>query len=217
MQDYYNRRAQEYEQIYHRNDPSRQAELDMLSRAMCSALSGLDVLEVACGTGFWTERVASSVSRILATDASEETLEIASGKSLPPGVQFALANAYDLGAVGTGFTGGLANFWFSHVPKDRVSDFLTGFHARLQPGAHVFMADNCYQEGVGGDLVTIPGQADSYKRRLLADGSEHMVLKNYYSAEELSGIFSRYSDNLQVNVGTHYWWLTYELRSRLST
>ncbi|HEV7235830.1 MAG TPA: class I SAM-dependent methyltransferase [Ktedonobacteraceae bacterium] len=212
MQDYYNRRAQEYEQIYHRNDPSRQAELDTLSRAMCSALSGLDVVEVACGTGIWTERVANSVNRILATDASEETLEIASGKSLPPSVQFASANAYDLDAVGSGFTGGLANFWFSHVPKDRVSDFLDGFHARLRPGARVFMADNCYQEGVGGDLVTVPGQADSYKRRYLADGSEHLVLKNYYTLEELLSIFSLFSGDLKVDMGTHYWWLTYKVK-----
>jgi SAM-dependent methyltransferase len=217
MKEYYSRRAQEYEQIYHRDDPSRQGELELLSRAMCDTLADLNVLEVACGTGFWTERVATSARRVVATDASEEMLQVASGKCLPPNVHLARADAYDFSAVGSGFTGGLANFWFSHVPKDRLSEFLGGFHAALASRARIFLTDNCYEAGVGGDQVSIKGQADTYKRRYLSDGSEHLVLKNYYSQEELSGIFSQYSDDVRINVGTHYWWLAYSLRSNLAT
>src|SRR5438094_480838 len=126
MQEYYNRRAEEYEQIYHRSDPSRQAELDMLAGSMCADLAGLDVIEIACGTGFWTERLSTCARRIVATDASDEMLRIATAKSLPPNVQFTRVDAYDLSKVGGTFSGGVANFWFSHVPKGRLAGFLTG-------------------------------------------------------------------------------------------
>ena len=59
MQNYYNRRAAEYEQIYRRDDPARQAELSSLTLAMQQTLAGRRVLELACGTGFWTERAAA--------------------------------------------------------------------------------------------------------------------------------------------------------------
>ena len=51
MQDYYNRRAKEYEEIYRRDDPARQAELAALGEAMRRALAGLDVL--ACAMWEW--------------------------------------------------------------------------------------------------------------------------------------------------------------------
>jgi ubiquinone/menaquinone biosynthesis C-methylase UbiE len=212
MQEYYNRRAREYEQIYHRSDPIRQQELETLADEMRRALHGLDILEVACGTGYWTERLAPEAGRILATDASLEMLHIAAGKPLPPNVRFAQADAYRLDALGGTFSGGLANFWFSHVPKDRVPNFLESFNAVLRPGARVFLADNCYIPGVGGELVTVEDSRDTYKRRYLADGSEHLVLKNYYTAEELSDIFSPYATGLRVQAGVCFWWVRYELK-----
>ena len=135
MQDYYNRRAKEYEEIYRRDDPARQAELAALGEAMRSALAGLDVLEIACGTGYWTAQLAGAARSILATDASREMLEIAYSKRLPAPVSFAQADAFDLASMAGTFGGGLANFWFSHIPKARISDFLEGLHLRLGSGA----------------------------------------------------------------------------------
>ena len=41
-----------------------------------------------------------------------------------------------------GFAAGFAGFWFSHVPRSRVGEFLRGFHAALSPGAKVVLLDN---------------------------------------------------------------------------
>jgi ubiquinone/menaquinone biosynthesis C-methylase UbiE len=211
MQDYYNRRAGEYEAIYHRDDPARQLELGAITTAMRAALAGHDVLEIACGTGYWTERLAPFAQSVLATDASQEMLDVARSKQLPATARFTHADAYDLSAVQGDFDGGLANFWFSHVPHNRVTDFLNGLHRRLGSGASVFMADNCFQEGVGGELVQMPGGTDTFKRRYLSDGSEHLILKNYYTHEQLSSLFESYTRNLKVHVGHYYWWLSYDV------
>lgn len=211
MQDYYNRRASEYEQIYRRDDPVRLHELAEITTAMRNTLGGRDVLEIACGTGYWTERLVGSAHTITATDASPQMLDIARSKHLPESVTLLTADAYRLSTLKGSYDGGLANFWFSHIPKARLQEFLHSWHHRLASGACAFIADNTYQPGVGGDLVEVPGSADAFKRRFLGDGSEHMVLKNYYDREQLVSIFAPVSRNIVIHVGQCYWWVSYEI------
>jgi len=220
MQNYYDKRAAEYEQIYYRDDPVRLHELAEITTAMRNTLGGLDVLEIACGTGYWTQRLAGAVHSITATDASSQMLDIARAKGLPESVSLLQADAYDLSTVTGAFDGCLATFWFSHIPKARLQEFLDGLHSRLSQGsrneaagngARVFMADNCNQPGVGGDLVELPGSADTFKRRYLSDGSEHMVLKNYYDRDQLASIFNPVSRNIAIHVGECYWWVSYDI------
>ncbi|MFZ5805610.1 MAG: class I SAM-dependent DNA methyltransferase [Verrucomicrobiota bacterium] len=79
LSDYYNKRAQEYEQIYAK--PERQEALGKLKAHLREILRGHDVLEIACGTGYWTEVIASIARSVLATDISEEMLSIARQKN----------------------------------------------------------------------------------------------------------------------------------------
>ena len=210
LSDYYGRRADDYEEIYHRDDPVRQREQAEVAAAMKQVLADRSVLEVACGTGFWTEIAAEVTQHVVALDMSPEMLALAQEKEFPPGkVEFLNADAYALQTVPGRFDAGLANFWFSHVPKPRVKEFLDGFHKRLGPGAVVLMADNVYVPGVGGTLITRPGIEDTFKLRKLPDGSEHEVLKNYYSADQLRSILSPLASELQVHVGKCFWWVSY--------
>ncbi|MFZ5805639.1 MAG: class I SAM-dependent methyltransferase [Verrucomicrobiota bacterium] len=93
--DYYNKRAQEYERIYAK--PERQDALGKLKTHLQKILRGNDVLEIACGTGYWTEVIASTARSVLAMDISEEMLSIARQKSYSSNnVNFALSDAYAL-------------------------------------------------------------------------------------------------------------------------
>jgi ubiquinone/menaquinone biosynthesis C-methylase UbiE len=209
---YYAARAAEYERIYKRDDPVRQAEQLQLERAMQETLRDLHVLEVACGTGFWTERLAGHAAHVTAVDAAPETLEIARSKPIPPlSVTFRIGDAYSLGFP-RDFTGGMSNFWLSHIPKARISAFLRGFHACLKPGARVFMADNVFHAAVTtGRPIVKPGLEDAFADRFLEDGSRFEIVKNYFSAAELEAIFAE-RDSLEVHVGTCFWWVSYELK-----
>ena len=208
--EYYDRRAREYEQIYFRDDPVRQGEQESIATTMRHLLADRRVLEVACGTGFWTQKIATVVKYLCAVDASTEMLAIARSKTLPADkVEFRQGDAYALDSVPGLFDAGLANSWFSHVPKSRIGEFLTMFHARLVRGAVVFMADNVYLPGIGGELVKRPGVADTFKLRTLSDGSQQEVLKNYYFAAELKEILERSGTDLKIHVGQCFWWASY--------
>ncbi len=209
---YYDRRAAGYEEMYRQDNPVRQAELDSMATAVQQLLTNRSVLEVACGTGYWTAIAAEVATHVVATDSSTKMLHLAREKGLDSRkVAFHEGDAFDLRCVPGTFDAGLANFWLSHVPKAELDRFLTGFHEKLESGAVVFMNDNVFIPGIGGELITDDKTQDSYKLRTLSDGSRFEVLKNFYSAEELARIFQGIATKIDVNVGKYFWWISYEV------
>ena len=214
MEGYYRKRAGEYEEIYRRDNPAWQAELKRVAEALQATLRNRRVLEIACGTGYWTQLLSETTKNIVATDIAQEMLEIAKRKQYRCPISFCKEDAYNLSFEDKSFDGGLANFWLSHVPKSKIDSFLKSFHRVLQSGSKVFMADNVYVRGIGGELIARDGEEDTYKLRSLKDGSEHLILKNYFSVEELIGIFGNYDrvfSGDDVIYGKYFWYLTYEL------
>lgn len=211
LRRYYDQRAPEYEQIYWPRDGQHEWELGELSRELRYALRGRRVVEVACGTGWWTACAAHVALRVTATDASLAMLAEARQKPLPPNVELLARDAYDLAALEGEFDGGLAMFWLSHVPRARLRSFLDGFHARLLPDAVVYLADNVYRSGVGGELLPPDEAGDTYKLRRRADGGRHRVLKNYFSQEELRDLLAPGTSDLTVQSGSWFWSATYRL------
>lgn len=80
IETYYARRAQEYERIYAK--PERQEDLRTLRSIVEETFRGKHVLEIACGTGYWTEILARSARTVTAVDINEVVLDIARTKSL---------------------------------------------------------------------------------------------------------------------------------------
>ena len=208
--DYYARRAQEYEQIYQK--PKRQRELALLKAHLVKLLAGRDVLEVACGTGYWTAFLAPFARSMRATDAAAEVLDVARAKAYPPGrVRFAQADAYALDGVAGDFNGGFAGFWWSHIQKSRQADFLKQFHRRLQPGAMVVLIDNQYVEGSSTPISGEDEDSNTYQERRLADGSQHRVLKNFPTEAELRDAVGKVGAQVRYVDFTYYWCLSYTL------
>ena len=192
MKDYYKRRAGEYEEVYSRNDPFRQEELEKIAETLKLTLKDRKILEIASGTGYWTQILSNTAQSIVATDIAIEMLKIAERKHYKCPVAFRIEDSYNLSFEGASFNGGLANFWFSHIPRNKIDSFLNGFHRILQSGSKVFMADNIYIPEVGGELIVKKSNENTYKLRKLKDGSEYLVLKNYFSTDELVKIFRRH-------------------------
>ena len=83
---YYATIAQQYERVY--DKPERQEDLEVLRDKVADVLEGHTVLELACGTGYWTEVVAESAESVLATDINDEMLALAQSRGLPDNVTF---------------------------------------------------------------------------------------------------------------------------------
>lgn len=209
--DYYRRRAGEYEALYAR--PERQADLAALRGTIAARLAGARVLELACGTGYWTMLIAATAKAVLATDLAEEPLRIAAAKSYSPGkARFERADAYALGAALGRFDAAFAGFWWSHVPRERLDEFLASLHARLEPGARVLLLDDLYVEGDSTPVAEIDRAGNTYQLRTLGDGGRVRVLKNFASETELRERLAPHAAALAYEALEHYWLVEYGLK-----
>jgi len=212
--EYYRERAEEYDEIYEWRDPHRQKEQLLLGEAIKESLKGRRVLEVACGTGYWTRILSQSANSIMATDLGEEVMELARGKKYACPVTFRKEDAYNLSFSDGSYNGGFAFSWLSHIPRKRIDSFLKDLHRVLEEGSRVFMADNVFIPGVGGELIKQASSEDTYKKRTLKDGREFTIIKNYYSADDLKTIFNRRVSGFDVdNIfhGNCFWYVSYEI------
>lgn len=208
--EYYRRRAGEYEVIYAK--PERQADLARLRSGIPARLAGRRVLEVACGTGYWTVLVARTAAQVVATDAAEEPMRIAQSKDYGGrDVRFELADAYALGPALGRFDGALAVFWWSHVRLSAIQEFLASLHARLQRGARVLLMDNLYIDGSSTPIAERDPEGNTYQLRRLADGSQNRVLKNFPSEADLRSALAPHARAFRYEALEYYWLAEYEL------
>ncbi len=207
---FYARRAGEYEDMYLR--PERQPELRWLERAVMQAFAGEDVLEVACGTGYWTQFIAQSARSIVATDVSREVLEYAKKKDFGAcDVSLLEADAFSLEGLSGTYSAGFAGFWWSHIPKDETTRFLQAFHAHLRPGALVALMDNSFVEGNSTPISRIDAAGNTYQIRQLADGSQHEILKNFPRRRDLRASLEPVARDVEFVPLTYYWLCRYRV------
>lgn len=210
LDEYYSKRAEEYDDIYHRSDKIRLKEQKFLADYIVQTFKKKLVLELACGTGFWTRHLLKSAKKILATDYSNNMLKIASYRlAKNSNIILLKADAYNPPISFPKYNAAMANFWFSHIPGKKIKKFLNTLHSRLAKNSVVIFIDGVYIEGLGGELVSKDKHKDTFKMRTLSSGEQFDILKNYYSEKELKEIFSKYSTRLEIKYLTNFWVVKY--------
>lgn len=208
---YYSERAAEYERIYRK--PERQEDLRTLRSRVSDLMTGHDLLEVACGTGYWTELFSGVARSIVATDAGHEVLEIARRKPYPSGsrVKFVQGNAYDLGGIPGEFSAAFCGFWWSHVPRSRIPGFLEGLHRRVGAGSRVVFVDNIFVDGSSTPVSRYDEEGNGYQARRLSTGAEHEVVKNFWAEDDLRAAVASAGSSIRIENLTYYWCLSYDV------
>jgi demethylmenaquinone methyltransferase/2-methoxy-6-polyprenyl-1,4-benzoquinol methylase len=209
MQAYYAARAPYYDAVYLK--PERQADIAFLSAYLPERLAGRRVLEVACGTGYWTQFIARAAAALVATDAVAEPLEFARLRPHAGNVRFLRADAYALPADLGLFDGAFAGLWFSHVPVESRTSFFRSLHARLQAGARVILIDNSQVQCRELPIVERDTAGNTYQVRQLRDGTHHRVLKNFPSEDELAALIAPVATEYHFRILDNFWLVEYEI------
>jgi SAM-dependent methyltransferase len=211
LEHYYSKRAAEYEQIYQK--PERQAELEWLRTRVPSLFRDRVVLEVACGTGYWTQYIARTAAEVHACDINDSVLEIAREKPIAANkVDFFKADAVSLEGVPPGCDAAFAGFWWSHVKKSELAKFVQNLAGKLEPGALVAILDNQYAEGSSTAVSRRDAEGNTYQMRHLANGEEHEVLKNFPTPAELHAAVLPVAREARLEALNYYWLLVFNLK-----
>ena len=166
MKQYYDRLAYEYEQnAASREEPSE--DLPALLHAI-SLLPPARVLDVACGTGFFTQHLGPEVTGL---EQSEVMLEVA--RRRVPWADFVRGDAFRMPFSDRSFERVFASFFYGLLPLEDRGRFLE--EARR----------------VGEELIlleptpewTPSGRAQGWEERRLSDGSRYQIYRRYFTAE----------------------------------
>lgn len=210
MQDYYRQRAAYYERVYFK--PERQTDLRTMEHWIGTPFAGRRVLEVACGTGWWTPHAARAAQRWLATDINPETMAVARAKPLPACVELRAVDAFTFAELGgETFDAAFAGCWWSHLTWQQLPPWLAALHARLAPGARVVFLDNSFVQTSSTPISRTDDHGNTYQNRTLDDGSVHEVVKNFPTPEQAFAVLGPRARDPEWIAHEHYWILSYTL------
>jgi 2-polyprenyl-3-methyl-5-hydroxy-6-metoxy-1,4-benzoquinol methylase len=189
---YYRERAGEYDQWFFREGrydrgPAHRdrwfAELEMIEAALREVLPSGDVLELACGSGLWTQHLVAPSRRVTAVDASPEAIELNRARVGAASIRYVIADLFSWSPPAR-FDLVFFAFWLSHVPSSRLEAFWELVGSALKPGGIVFFVDSLIEQT--STAVDHPALDESgVVRRRLNDGRTFQIVKVFHDPETL--------------------------------
>jgi len=175
MREYYERRAQEYDEWYEgtglhaaRDRPGWHGEVRELERTV-AALPPARVLDVACGTGFLTRHLRGEV---VGLDQSASMLGVARERA--PGATFVQGDALELPGPDGSFDRVFTGHFYGHLSGDERTRFLA---EAARVACELVVVDSALRDEV---------EPEELQERVLNDGSRHRVYKRYFTGEGLA-------------------------------
>jgi SAM-dependent methyltransferase len=175
---YYRARAAEYDATAY-GDPAAAGER---IGTLVGALNPTGhVLEIACGTGLWTDKIRGYAQSLTAIDAAPEMIEQARGRMPDADIDFIVADILSW-APPRRFDTVFFAFWLSHVPEASFERFWWVVRDTLVDGGRAIFVDEQVSGAVHESYL-----ADSTEivERRLTDGSAHRIVKVYRGPADL--------------------------------
>ena len=195
---YYRRRAGEYEQWFNRegrydrgyeSNQRWRAEIATVEQALRAMGDLGDVLELAAGTGIWTEKLAGQSDSMTAVDSSPEVLAINRSKVLAASagdrVKYIVGDLFTW-EPGRRYDTVFFGFWLSHVPNERFERFWSMVGRCLKPSGTVFFVDSLQAETSSASNHPPPDAEAGRALRLLDDGSQFEIVKVFHDIDDLT-------------------------------
>lgn len=176
---YYRHRAAEYDVTAYGDLGTARARI---ARLITQLQPTGTVLEIACGTGLWTQALAAFADTVTAIDAAPEMVEIARLRVPSANVTFEVADMFSW-TTEAGFDVIFFSALLSHVPTSRFEQFWQLLRSLLAEGGRVLFIDEHADEREKEAYVA--GQDEIVERRL-RDGRTFRIVKNFLDPDRLA-------------------------------
>ena len=209
---YYRARAAEYDEWFYRlnrydHGPEiNQRWFDDVAQleAAVEQIGPVDqALELAAGTGIWTERLAKLANHVTVVDASPEMIAINQGKLPGAAVSYIQASIFDWEPE-RAYDLVFFSFWLSHVPPERVDEFLAKVRRSVRSGGQLFIIDSRFEQTGAARNNPLLDDEETYRTRILNDGNQYTIVKIYYEIEQLRQLLDRAGFDAEVKFTDRY-------------
>lgn len=208
MKNYYAQRAATYEQIY--TKPERQKDIQALRDSLEAYFDSRNVLEAACGTGYWTQYIAKLANFVHATDINQTMLDHARVKlDGHTNITFGMADVFDQTLeLQKTFDAFFAGFLWSHIKREEQALVLANMRRLVGNGASFVLVDNNYVEGESNPVARTDLDGNTYQLRQQEDGSRVEIVKNFPTDSFLRKKFAPYARDIRIQRSTYFWTLS---------
>jgi ubiquinone/menaquinone biosynthesis C-methylase UbiE len=194
-------------------EPDMDEDIDDMSIHLGNVLAGHTVLELGCGTGFWTEVAAESAASVLAVDINANLIDIARERGMPEGkVSFRVADALDLPEDIGQFTAVLVSFLWSHLNKGEQEKLLATLKKRLGKDVLLVILDDSFVEGFSETIARTDAEGTTYEILTAPGGERFEVPKSYQSDSALRKRLGNVGKEIKIERIEFFWILTCRLK-----
>jgi len=207
--EYYGERADVYDETAGYTDDVAEELRAPIKERYRKLFAGHDVLEIACGTGYWTQVIGDVAKSVLAIDINKSMIDLARRRCCHlHNVEFRLADVLSLRGIPEHFTAAFAIWWWSHIPRSAIEIFLEALHSKLVPGALVLFSDHLSSVYAS---FRIDEDGNNIEHRTLPDGRSFEVIKNYPTKGEITDSLGELSYRIEYIECSkeNSWTLTY--------
>jgi demethylmenaquinone methyltransferase/2-methoxy-6-polyprenyl-1,4-benzoquinol methylase len=218
---YYQARAQEYDEWFYRRgrydhglEHTRQWEDEaaQVRHALVEANLTGQVLDIAAGTGIWTQELIKTAEHVTALDSSEEMFDLNRTRVQSDKVTYTLTDLFYWQPV-MAYEAIFMGFWLSHVPPALLYNFIGTVAGALKPGGKIFFVDSRpeptstakdMRDNLAENLAQREASAKFSENdyatmtRRLNDGREFQIVKVYYLPDDLTERFRAYDLSVTI-------------------
>lgn len=209
---YYSARAEEYDEwLYRTGRYDRGEEINqrwfneaiVVRTALYQIGAVENILELACGTGIWTQEILNLGKQITALDASQEVIEINRRKLGATNIEYRQVDLFSW-QPDAEYDLVFFSFWLSHVPPTLVDSFLAKVSKSVRVGGQVFIIDSRFEPTSTAKNHILENDGDIYITRKLNNEQEFKIVKIFYQPEELRDKLTQVGFHAEVKVTDNY-------------
>lgn len=217
QKSYYQARANEYDDWFYRrgrydHGPEHRTQWEAEVAEVRQSLHEFNltgqVLDIAAGTGIWTQELVKMADHVTVLDSSEEMLKLNRQKMQGSNISYTLTDLFYWQPV-MAYDAVFMGFWLSHVPPALLYDFIGTVAGALKAGGKLFFVDSSAEPtSRARDIVEAakqqnlttdsPGSDRLTVRRRLKDGREFQIVKIFYRPDELIERFKAYNIDITI-------------------
>ena len=197
MNEYYDERAAEFDEIYTLGKPPgtvKDPELYMEeARALATVVREQchgSLLDIPCGTGYWLQFYAANCSSVTLVDQSEnmlrESREKACKYEVAPIARFIRDDALEVQLEDRSFDSVLVGFFLSHITDRQMALFFDKLKMAMRPGGRLLILDSIWSP------FRKSRPKEGTAKRKLNDGRQYEIYKRYFESADLERMSTAY-------------------------
>ena len=194
---YYEARADGYDDFYQGKGqavPELASEYPVDTGGVSSLLSSFgrgDVIDLACGTGFWLTAYGPQCRSVTLVDQSAAVLARCKHRVEDLGIadkaQFVQGDLFDVPLPERAYDACLLGFLVSHLTDPQIDALFARLQPLLRPHAELALIDSSWSEARRPHR-----QRDGFVTRPLPDGRTFTIRKKYFDRSELESLLAQH-------------------------